>query len=360
MSNLPVKIESSHEWDEWNDPKVIQSDIHAISTSINEKNRLIMKVRDGEGKEEEFGTISQNALKEISARIGFPTEFIQKLSPELQPIVINDRIKSAKKQNFTFFADEDNRIIGSSPGLREILPHREIAQITHDTLVNSGEIESVSVDFIERIEGEMNLRFMTPLETPITPRKGDILQMGLNVDNSFGTHLSVSLFTKRLVCTNGMMNAQNEYSWHSNENKTRESQIEWLQDAVIRAITQYDVLVARSARMAEMKFEGDSTAALYQRARAMKIPGRYIPLILEAFNMEPGNTEWHIVNAITRFATHSAEKSLRERLQREAGRMVESFRMATARLPHYMALQGGFQILSTEDEESDILEAELV
>lgn len=341
-------------WSEWKDSDVIQTEIHAISTAMDETGKLTLNVKDGEGKTEEFGELTQPAIVELSKRIGFPTEFIQKLSPELQPTVINDRIKAARKQKFSFVTDEDSRIIAASPGWRESTSHREIAQISYDALMGMDEVESVEVDMLQRKDGTLNLRFMTPIQTAITPAVGDILQMGLNITHSFGTELSVSLFTKRLVCLNGMVSTNRPYGWTSDAAKTKGRQIEWLREAVTKAIEEYDLLIARASEMSRTLIQGDMSAALYQRARNLRIPQRFIPHILEAFNKEPGNTEWHMLNAITRFASHNADAQLRNRLQLDAGTWVENFKMATARLPLYMAQQGGYQIISTENENETV------
>lgn len=336
-------------WNDWKEPQVFQTEIHAVHTGLDSKNNLILSMKNGEGKTEEFGKVTPAALKELSTRINFPSEFISKLSPDLQPLVINDRINSARKQKFSFVVDDSNEVIAASPGWRETTTHKEIAQITHDSLLSSEFVDSVEVDLIERNAGSLNLRFLTPIEAQITPAVGDILQMGLNLKHSFGTELELSLYTRRLVCTNGMTNSRMEYSWHSDAAKTKGRQIEWLKEKVHEVIDSYDLTIARAARMANTMITGDASAALYQRAKAMHIPNRLIPQILEAFNQEPGNTEWHLINAITRFATHRAQGDMTERLQREAGKMVETYQMATARLPLYMAQLSGVEILSTED-----------
>ncbi len=74
--------------------------------------------------------------------------------------------------------------------------------------------------------------------------------------------------------------------------------------------------------------------------------------IAAAYDEEPGNTEWHLVNALTRVATHSADVSPnRQRLlQNIAGEFTRDFSLVDARLPNSVALRVGARILRNANE----------
>lgn len=78
----------------------------------------------------------------------------------------------------------------------------------------------------------------------------------------------------------------------------------------------------------------------------MGLPQRYWPALLAAFDEEPGDTEWDMLNAFTRLGTHNNLGSTSRNVQRAAGDWVGNFEMVTARLPRPMAQAVGAEILA--------------
>lgn len=333
-------------WNDWKEPSVTKSHTHDVVTEAD-GNNLIMRVKNEEGKTESFSKMTTPALRELAKRVQFPTDFVSSLPTNLQADIINHKLQSARNQKFSVIADEEGRIIAASPGWRDSVSHREIAQTAYDTLMTVEDVESVNIHTIQRHDESMFLRFTTPVTAPVTRKVDDILKMGVEISHSFGTDITVSLFTERLICTNGMTANRNEYNWMGNGAKTKEEQIEWIKSQVAEVMFHFDVLIAKSRQQAETPLQGDPAAILSQRARSLGM-SRFAPQIIEAFNAEPDMTEWGITNALTRFASHNAPPQIGRRLQNEAGNMVMNFVMATARLPLYFAQQNGYEILSSD------------
>ena len=134
---------------------------------------------------------------------------------------------------------------------------------------------------------------------------------------------------------------------------TPEHQLSWLSTAVDGARAAYDQIVERARVMAETNFEGDAHEVLIERARAMGIPRRLHTSIVSAFDVEPGETEWHLLNAITRAATHSDNLTDRQRrtMMTLSGEFTREFDMVNATLPSFVAQRVGAKIF--DGTESD-------
>jgi hypothetical protein len=348
--NMPADAEPGAvcPWSGWTEPTVTTTPIHNVLASHDDDGNLLLSRRDGG---DPIGRATTNGLRELSTRIGFPVDFVKKLEPGIQAAVIADRIRAARKQEFSFVV-VDGEVTNVAPGWRDAHPHAAVAEAAYGKLrrLVDGPIE---VERAEAKEG-MSLRLLTPVEEAVTPQVGDVLRMGVEVEQRYGMHLGVGLYTSRLVCTNGMTATHRDYSWMGDASGTRDQQMEWLLGSVRAAVESYRQIVEQARRMAGVRVEGDPLVALAQRARALGIPRRLDPALVEAFYEEPGDTEWAMTNVLTRFAAHRAEPGLGRRLQRAAGSMTASFRMVTARLPLSLALKVGGQIIEAEPATADL------
>jgi hypothetical protein len=296
-----------------------------------------------------LGSVGGPALKQMSSYCGFPVDFVQKLPAALRAEVITDRARTANYHGFTFLT-RHGELTNLMPDWREILPYSHAAQFAYDRL--RSRLGDVTVEEA-RIGGErMRLLLFTPVERPITPAVGDILQLGLEVRHDYSRALEVQVYARRLACINGMTTLQQQFQWTHRTLGTAEHQLNWLGEGIDGAIRAYDELVQRATLMAQTRFEGEAHTVLAERARALRIANRLVPRIMDAFDQEPGETEWHLVNAITRFGTHSEDISDRQRdvLLNTAGEFTRQFELVDARLPQHVAQRVGAHIIRQIEE----------
>jgi hypothetical protein len=175
----------------------------------------------------------------------------------------------------------------------------------------------------------------------------DILAMGVQVRHEFRDGLSVELYVKRLLCFNRAFSSHRAYSWRRQDDRSEASQLHWLEDVLGELPERFEGFVEHAQMMAGEKFEGHARTALQATARAMNLPKNHLPGLFAAFDQEPGDTQWHLMNAITRYATHAQKLApgIARDLCRAAGEWCEGFDVVTARLPRPIANRVGAQII---------------
>lgn len=337
-----VAIPAHLPWANWEAP--------TVETDVPVQALTVRPTTDGlwlDDDERPLGRIGTHGLRELSTRVGFPIDFIEKLSTRtLQAEVINDRIAQAREQDFSVVCEGD-RILNVAPGWRAVTPHALVAQVAYDEIATR--VGAVEVGPLAVGPNGLSLKLITSTERPVTPRIGDVLRMGVQISHRYGMELGVSLFTERLVCLNGMTGTRHDFDWTHRSMGTVDSQLSWLRDGVDHAIESYGDLIARAQRMAETQFQGSHRDAIIERARAMGVPRRLWEQIIRAFEEEPGQDEWALLNAFTRFATHSTTADLSRRLQAAAGDWATNFDVVTARLPRATAMRVGASIIQEID-----------
>jgi hypothetical protein len=331
-------------WSDWPIPEVVKTEVHGIVMSHDEAGRVFFCQTEEVTHGPVLGLATPNALRELSTRIGFPLDFVRKLTPGLQTAVLNERIQRAPNLSYSFVIVE-GQVTDAVPGKREIVPHAEIVQSAYDQLKKTVEGEPDVV--VEDAQGRLSFRLLTGIEEAVTKKPGDVLRMGIEVEHAYGFELRVCLYTERLVCANGMTAVQRDYEWTSSAAGTKEEQLFWLRQRVFDAAQAFSSFVERAKAMAAARIEGDPGEALIRRARLLGLPRSQDALLIEAFDEEPGATEWDLLNAFTRFATHDAGSRLGKKLQSQAGRTVEQFEVVKAELPLSVARKVGAKILAS-------------
>lgn len=353
-----IQVDETKPWATWHQPEIVETNLSDLRVELMDgvKRGEDEDGQPGEGRflaffnqGEAIGRASPHALRALSTRVGFPLDFVSKLEPELQAAVINDRILDGREQEFALAAELDPVYDGSLlvtnalPGWRGICGHAQVAQVAHDYLTER--LKEVEVKSATCHHGEMVLRLGSKRREKVTARKGDVLSCGVDVYHNYGMDLRVALYAERLVCTNGMTTTSHPFDWTNRNGGSEEAQLRWLRLGLDSAIESYGDLVARAQQMAETRYSGDHEDAIRERARLMGIHRRHWPEIISAFEEEPGDTEWHLLNAFTRFASHRADFNLGRRLQHTAGEWASGFDMVNARLPRPVAQLVGAHII---------------
>lgn len=360
-----VEIDPSAPWAGWVRPVAVQSDVSKLSFAVDDVHmpaggaRLVLEGPD-------FSLYpTPGAMVDFSTRVGFPYDFITKLTPGTQAAVLNERLRDARESRFTMTTQPymqqtpdgqlqphelGFRIVTNiSPGWRGIASHPEICQTAFNIMSDTYGPDGVTVKTARMTDQGLELRMVTDYSLEVSKggrRLGDVVSLGVVVTHRYGMEICVALYIERLVCLNGMTTTKSEYEWRSKALGSAASQLEYIQVGIAGAVTAFEAVVDRARLMSETRVEGDLERLLIERARAMRLPRNHDTALLEAWRMEPVPTEWGFLNALTRFATHSTTLNERQRaqIQAGAGRWTEGFDLVSARMPRPLALQVGATI----------------
>lgn len=329
----------------------IENDWPVTSTAIMKTNELVI-TGDNDGYMcIENNRISPSCMMDISKMIGYPHTFVMSMPMNIRLQIIAEcieRFRNDRDRQVQFVA-RGKRIVSFCNGRRPILNDIDILAQCFEFLYDAFG-DRIKIDHID-IGDELLVRFVTPFAGRVTPAEGDVLQAYVEVRYSFSGGLSVSLFVKRLICTNGMTANEKLFSWRSGDISQSE-QLEWLAvtcgevlgtfpDLIERAKIMSSTLVRQGADVDVMR------TALMARLTAMEIPRKYHETVYNNWLEEPGNTEWDMLNAVTRAGTHSPDipDNVKSTLCRSGGQWVASFNFTNARLSLPLAKSIGAEIL---------------
>lgn len=348
---METTIPSVLPWEEWTEPQFVPADLGGLRVRP-EGSDLVLYAGAQEGFDgaERLGAATPSGLHDFAHALDFPVDFVNKLPLDLRASVINSRVEAAREREVSPVL-EDGRWTAFVRGARQILPYRETAQLTWDT-VREIVGDQLTIDHAGIGTRGLTLTLLTGVERPITRRVGDILSAGIQVRQDYGGSHEVSLFTRRLICLNGMTGGHNEWHWSRPSESSAEHQRLWLREGVVAALGSFQGLVDRAREMAETPVEGEPEEALIERARALGVPRRHHSALLDAWRQEEDASEWGMVNALTRMATHNGlPGDLGRRLQRTAGEWTGNFDIVTARLPLPVAQRVGARIIPDPEGE---------
>jgi hypothetical protein len=344
-----IQIDANQPWANWPIPESVTADIRKVVADAD-GGVVTLYVPQEEGEDPiTIGIPSSNAMKQLGLYAQFPVDFVSQLRAPLRAQILTERLASAEYHGFNFIRDSSNNTLTNlAPDWRQTLPYSVAAQFVYDQLCElNGNIE---VDEANVSGGTMMARFFTPVEAPITRKLGDVLQYGLQLRHDYGTHIEIGVYAKRLVCLNGMTANSEKFKWSHRTMGTADNQLAFLANGVQSCKLAFDQMVNRSIQMSETTFEGDGHAVLEERARSLGISSRLNSKLFDAFDQEPGDTEWHLVNALTRVATHDADinAAQRDRIMELAGEYTRQFEMVDAHLPAAIARKVGASIITRE------------
>jgi hypothetical protein len=341
-----VDIQSDKPWSSWPQPKTVEVALRDLVVE-NKSGSLVLKSSEIEN---EIKIADQQALQQLGWNVGFPADFVSKLDSDLAKEVINSRILSAasdaknRKLNFITEGDEEQELKAITSTRRSAISHRVAAQAFFDAF--SEKFEEATVDYTY-INGRSTVRLLAGVQSEITSGVGDIISHGAELNHVYGNELELSTYANRLVCLNGAYSPVGKASHRSASEVTIDAQIDWIFNTISEIDKIFEDNINRSREMAATTFTGSWREALRTRMKAMGVPSRFYNEVYEAFEQEPGQTEWHLYNAVTRAATHSEkiDRSNGRRIQSLAGSYVHGFELVTAKVPGIVAKAGGFELV---------------
>lgn len=340
VAEKPVlTIDPTAPWAQWPDPDVLTTKIKSISVRPRGEDALELLGESGDV----LGGFNARAMQQLGWAAQFPGEFVSKLTPELQARIINERVQAQKDRDVSIIF-EGGDFVNLTPGYRGVAGYRDVAQTAFNTLRRVYG-DAVELSEARQGDGQMVLRLLTGIQEPVTPRRGDILQMGIQIEHNYGLGIQAALYVNRLVCTNGMTAEAREFSWRSRNEGTVEHQLAWLAVQLGEVVGAYTTIVERARIMSETPVSGDPHKALEAAATAMRFPRRMLGRLIDAYDAEPEATQWGLLNAFTRVSTHALGGSAQRAFQAASGQWTQDFDLVTARLPRPVALNSGAEII---------------
>lgn len=349
QEEIALRKSQAQPWDAWEEPQVTAADLALLRIQA-EGDQLYAEIAG-----QRLGLATSTFLDGLGEETTYPDTFVGKLSPRLQAQVINERIDKTPPRLYSLVT-EGEKVVRIFPGNREVIPPALVADRVYDRLTQRyGEL---TVEEAVGAAGEFYLRFLTPYQEGIPGalldvrpdhpylNREDVLALGVQVRHEYREGLEVSLFVKRLVCLNGLTADRHAYSWRVKEDRGVNAQLHWLDDNLEALPKAFNQIMERATAMTQAKIEGHPRTALQQVAKAMKLPNRLVPGLFAAFDQEPGDNQWALLNAITRTATHGKlDDGTRRDLWNTAGDWISDFDEVRAVLPRAIARNVGARII---------------
>ena len=255
------------------------------------------------------------ALSQIATKLKIPATYLQRCPNSLRARNINHWLSKQNSEVLVRCDGDQVRAILSgryNPVSNTDIASWLIQRFDRDTNIR-----------FEITDSHMNVNILDPKDYLVSP--GDALNKGISVRNSeVGlARVEVSGFIYRQVCLNGMIMAEPSQRWSKRHigngsiSTETQSAIERLKDAPNTAIEGFTAL--HGVHVADMPGLFERVAGRYTFTDAQSTA------VTEAFKVEPGETLYHAVNAVTRGA-NSESLSLEHRhyLQECGGQMLEA------------------------------------
>lgn len=311
-------------------------------------------------KDTQLGRVSAASLKDLSERVVFPTDFVMGLPIALQAQVLNDRLSKSKELPYTFIGETPTNgeqatdtdvlqlITHASPGARGIVNPSYMAQ-TAWNIMESVYGDGIEVKDFHWNSGAIELRIKSDFVADVSRKRqlNDIISLGIQLIYHPGIDIEVSLYIERLLCLNSMTGFETAFNWKARTLAGDANQIDFVKIGIAEAIGNFDTIAGHLGDMSEQMVPGDPRQALRQRARAMRITRQNIPALQAAWEVEPDASEFGMLNAVTRYATHNTDisRQLSRRLQATAGQWASEFDVVNCRMPRALAVRSGAQII---------------
>lgn len=279
---------------------------------------------------------------------GVPGAYIKKMveddqgDPGIAALIFNHHVNQSKDKEvlLRFQQRGDGKVLRAvKPASWNPIPYEQ----SIETLITKfGGDKEVHVERFD--EAQMVLNFVTrTLDYKTNPklhvRRDDPIEWGMRFqDSDVGQgDCSISPYTRRLVCTNGMTTMSRGIIMHISHSRKESAVPEEVQSTIRQGIEMVDGYASRLAEqitmaqgyMLDVNDEGMPVQAMIRMDREMAITKLEQKVIAEAWNTEgetiPEASVYRLSNAATRAGTHSEELSDDQRLKLQAvgGRILE-------------------------------------
>ncbi len=256
------------------------------------------------------------AWNTVAGWLDLPRDLLPQLGKGLGGLVVK-RIQNAGRRtgnaprHVRFSCDEQGSVVAASRGDVAHLGNREVIAAVREAWPSNISSETLSVR-LDISETDFELACHTN-QLCIEPRPGDILYGGITIRHSqVGTSPTVVLgYIYRLVCTNGMtqrvcLEGRPSRTKRSMAQDSPERVLDAIRRQVAQAWVQIDQRLEGMNRLLEHRLEADGLPeGLRRRWSINRALAAEIAAAMQQDELRPTHTEYDLVNALARIATHN-------------------------------------------------------
>ena len=263
-------------------------------------------------KGEEF-ELNQHAFTQVANKLHIPTPYLKRCEPELQAINVNAWLKT--RENSLLIRTEDNHIRSVLSERYRMINHWDILEWLSKDMNNSTQIR------YELTEKYMNIQVVAGNNLDDSQ---DILHSGIDIRNSEvgAAAVSIGAMVYRTICLNGLIMSGGKWEY-SRKHVGKNDITQVIRNAYNKALT--------TSRQAKDSFDGmrgikvsKPVETLETIAKRYSFTSEQERAIKEAFYIEPDNTMFGVVNALTRAGNNTTlTVDSRHSLQKTGGRITE-------------------------------------
>jgi hypothetical protein len=266
----------------------------------------------------------EGAWTSLCSHFDLPPDLLPELGPQLGDIVFrcinaDGRRSTNTPEEVRFACDGNGRILAVAPSNLVCLPNAEVVQVIETSLPRSILSETLCARlFLTPTAFELDLYTK---RLPVEPRPGDILYGGVSIRHSqAGVFPTVVLgYIYRLVCTNGMtqrvcLAGKPARTKRSQAQNTQEPVVDAIREQIEGAFGQLESRLEGIRQLTEHRLDIDELPdALRRRWSINRQIAAQIAAALHSDELGRTFTEYDLVNALSRVATHNDQLALRYR-----------------------------------------------
>lgn len=281
--------------------------------------------------------LRNDAKRWLAQHAGIPYPFFRDCEPDLQAILFERCFprfleKRGNDESVYLIIEDDSSVVSINESKLALLSSEEILELVLEHTPEKFDVTELRVPKFE-LNGTTHITIVAPrISSELRP--GDIVQGGIDIYHSetglFGTRIESYLL--RLVCRNGLVvricTRHSEFPTRIRRagEKNRELTRHRIGQMARVAWDEVDAKLSSLNQLARDRVK-DVSGLVRSTGENLRFPARLIDTIIAAISqdeVEPSNTVYDVVNAISRVGTHDDSLSpvRRRYLQELAGELI--------------------------------------
>ena len=279
-------------------------------------------------------TMTDHAFSQLSASLDIPVKFARRVPADLRAQNFNyflERAEEDRQWLVRSYTQQENPAYG--PLIRGFLSS-DYTKFDDDLFLEMvgkciGSADDHKILMWYRDDKGMHLRIGMPDLTSSVGRlkdgSPDNHMVGFHVSNSEvgGRAVTIQPMVFRLVCTNGLMRWEADGDvFRQRHIHLRESEMQnRVGEAIVQAINGGDKMLEELEAIREVEVV-NPMAAIKKLAESRKYTNKLTDKVVTAFTEEPGDTQFHVLQAFTR-AARDLQGDERVEVERDASRLLK-------------------------------------
>jgi hypothetical protein len=293
-------------------PETVEvTDPQTGTVTTRERNRIRFAYND-----RDFG-LNGDAYLRLGQMLGIPGAYIKKTPHALMVPHMNHWLQNGAVDHVGF-AVSDNIIRLFSKGAVTPVSNYQVLDTLEEVAGRNLEAAHISTNLFGT-----SFSVVTDRQAPIA--KGDIVQTGVRIDNSYaGTSpLTIATYVHRLVCTNGAISVSDVHRYSRRNDDTTP---EWIRAALNEALEAADAEVERVKALRDIKFDGHMSDAMNSIFAEFGVPSALRTQVTNRTIDQGVDNLQDLYNIITDLASNDeavlADASMSSRLMRVGGHIA--------------------------------------